>query len=270
MLPNSSNFKKQAKTLLEGRWPLAIGAVMILIFFFLFIVTLFNMLHPCFLSGAPFIILTVLTVFFALAVGFPLTLGVIKIFRRIYNKEDTDLYTVFFYFSSAKLFTKAIRLCITFIMQFGVIALLLLLPSLIIEALSAGKIPFISNGDMPLWLSNLWVFGAFLRATAIAILVFITLRYYLTPYIFIINDNIDIMEALLLSRKASKMSIGNFIVLIFSFTGWIILSFFAVPLIFTLPYALMCYTVHAEAVITVYNKKVNSTQFFVEENDFDL
>lgn len=269
-MPNSSQIKKQAKALLSGRWPLAIGAVMILLFFFLFIVILFNMLYPYFSSGAPFIILSILTAFFALAIGFPLALGVMKVFRLLYNKEDTDLYTVFFYFSSTKRLAKAIRLCISFTMRFGIIAIILLLPSLIIEVLSSGSLPFLSGGDMPIWFSNLWVFSAFLRAIAIAILIFIILRYYLAPYIFIINEDIDVMEATLLSHNASKISMGNFIALIFSFAGWIVLSLFAVPLVFTLPYALMCYTVHAETVIKLYNQKVNSTEFFIKENEIDL
>ncbi len=270
MLPNSSNIKKQAKALLGGRWPLGIGAVMLIIFFLLFVFVLFSMLYPYFTSGTPFIILSIFLVFVTLAIGFPLMLGVLKVFRAIYNNQDTDLYTVFFYFSSPTRLARAIRLCITFTIQFGIIAILLLLPSLVIEALSSGELPLFANKDMPLWFSNLWVFGAFLRTIAIAILIFLALRYYLAPYIFIINDDIDVMEATLLSRKASKMSIGNFIVLILSFTGWLLLSFLAVPLIFTVPYALMCYTVHAEATIALYNKKINAKEFFVEENEFDL
>ena len=270
MLPSSFNIKKQAKTLLAGRWPLGIGAVLILMFFLFFVLAIYSLLYPYFSNGFPFVVLSVLTVLFVISVGFPLTLGVLRTFRAVYEKQETDLYSVFFYFSSKKLLLKVIRLCIYLVFRIAIISVLLLLPSFIIEGLSSGNMPFLDNNDLPLWLSNLWVFGTVLRGAAIAITVYIVLQYYMAPYIFILNDNIDVSETLFLAKKTAKLGISNFFALILSFLGWITLSLLAVPLIFTLPYAIMCYVVHCEAITDYYNKKIKSNKTSFIEDEFDL
>lgn len=270
MLPNSTAVKREAKRSLAGKWPLGIAAVMVFIFFLMFMAILYTMLNPYFSSGVPFIILTVLTVFFSVALGFPLMLGVFRVFRCIVADTDTDLYAVFYYFSSVKRLTKAIWLCIFLISKFALTAILLLLPSIIIDTLASGKLPFFETGGMPIWFSNLWVFGAFLRGIAIAVLVYNVLRYYLCAYIFVQNDNINILEAVLLSKKVGKLSISGFVGLILSLAGWILLSLLAVPIVFTAPYIITCYTVHCAMAIDYYNRSLKSPTPFADEMEFDL
>lgn len=270
MLPNSKTVKKEAKGLLAGKWPLAISAVMIFVFFALFMAIIYSLLYPLFPSGIPFVVLTVLTVFFSVALGFPLLLGVLRVFRCILCDTDTDLYTVFYYYSSVRHLTKVTQFCIVLISKFALIALLLFLPSIIIEVLASGKLPFFMESGMPIWFSNLWVFGTFLRGIAVAILIYIILRHYLCMYIFVQNDNINIMEAVLLSKKVAKYSITGFVGLFFSLLGWILLSLLAVPIVFTAPYVIMCYVVHCTAAIDNYNRKIKATTPFSDEIEFDL
>lgn len=270
MLPNSTAVKREAKRLLAGKWPLGIAAVMVFVFFIMFMAILYSMLYPYFSSGVPFIVLTILTLFFSVALGFPLLLGVLRVYRCIGTDTDTDLYTVFYYFSSAKRLTKAIWLCIFLVSKFALTALLLLLPSIIIDALASGKLPFFEASGMPIWFSNLWVFGTFLRGIAIAVLVYIVLRYYLCAYIFVQNDNINIMEAVLLSKNVGKMNISGFVGLILSLLGWILLSLLAIPIVFTVPYIVMCYTVHCTMAIDYYNHSIKSPTPLHDEMEFDL
>lgn len=270
MLPNSTAIKREAKRLLAGRWPLGIAAVMVFVFFFMFISVLYTLLYRFFSAGVPFMILTVLTVFFAVAVGVPLMLGVLRLFRCILADTDVDLYSVFYYFSSVKRLTRAISLCVFIVSKFALTVLFLLLPSIIIDALTSGKLPFFESSGMPIWFSNLWVFGTFLRGIAIAVLVYIILKYYLCAYIFVQNDNINVLEAVLLSKKVGKMGISSFVGLIFSLVGWIILSFLAVPIVFTVPYILMCYTVHCNYATDYYNRSLKSPTPFADEMEFDL
>ncbi len=270
MLPNSTAIKREAKRLLAGKWPSAIAAVMVFIFFFMFMAILYTLLNPFFSSGVPLMVLTVLTVFFAVALGFPLMLGVFRVYRCIFADTDTDLYTVFYYFSSVKRLTKAIGLCIFLVSKFALTALLLLLPSILIDALASGKLPFFDASGMPIWFSNLWVFGTFLRGIAVAVLVYIILRYYLCAYIFVQNDNINVLEAVLLSKKVGKLSISGFVGLGLSLIGWLLLSLLAVPIVFTVPYIIMCYTVHCNTAIDYYNRSLKSPTPFADEMEFDL
>lgn len=270
MLPSNTVIKREAKRYLAGKWPLGIAAVMIFVFFFMFISILYALLYQYFSLGVPFMILTVLTVFFSVTIGFPLMLGVLRVFRCVLSGIDTDLYTVFYYFSSVKQLTRAIYLCVFLVSKFALTALLLLLPSIIIDALTSGKLPFFETNGMPIWFSNLWVFGTFLRGIAVAVLVYIIFKYYLCAYIFVQNDNINVLEAVLLSKKVGKIGVSSFVGLIFSLVGWILLSFLAVPIVFTAPYILMCYTVHCNLAIDYYNRSLKSPTPFADEMEFDL
>ena len=269
MLPNSSAIKCEAKKMLKGKWALGISAFFVIAFFAMLISVLYTFLYQFFPSGLPHTVLIVLLCFFTVAIGFPLLLGVLRIYRAILCNIDTDLYEAFYYFSSVKRLTKALQLCFVLICKFALIGFLLFLPSMIVDFLSQGKLPVFENG-MPIWFSNLWVFGTFLRGIAVAILIYIILRHYACAYIFIQNDNISAMETMLLATKVAKVSVANFVGLCVSFLGWIALSLLAVPTIFTVPYALMAYTVHCTAAINYYNRTLKSPTPFSDEMDFDL
>ncbi len=269
MLPNSSAIKREAKKMLTGKWPLGIAAVFVLFSYLMFMSVIYTLLYQFFSSGIPHTVLVFLVVFFITAIGFPLSLGILRIYRAILCEKGTDLYEVFYYFSSIKRLAKALQLCFFIVSKLALIGFLLFLPSLIVNLLSEGKLPVFESG-MPIWFSNLWVFGTFLRGIAVAILIYIALRHYACAYIFIQNDNISALEAVLLSTKVSKVSISNFLGLCVSFLGWLALSLLAVPIFFTVPYFLMAYTIHCTAAINYYNRTIKSPTPFSDEMDFDL
>lgn len=269
MIPSSSEIKRETKRLLAGKWPLAIASVFVVICFYMLLLVLYSLFSMLFPSGLFNIVLIVILVFFGLLIGCPLFLGGLRIFRSIYSESHTDLYEMFYYFSTTRRLIGALQLSFLLLSKFVAIGFLLLLPSIIINLLSEGKIPFLESG-MPIWFSNLWVFGNLLRNVAIVLLIVIILRHYLCAYIFIQNDNLSAMETLLLAKKVSKTSLSGFFGLFFSFIGWLFLSFFMVPLIFTIPYAAMAYIVHCAAAINYYNRTLKSPTPFSDEMDFDL
>ncbi len=270
MLPSSKIVKEDAKKHLSGKWPLSIAAIMISLFFVFFLLVLFSLLVQFFSGGIPLIILSVSVIFIAALLGFPLTLGVLRLFRYIYEAKDTSLYTAFYYFSSRRLLLKTFKLFILLTSKIALIALLLLLPATITDLLASGRLPFFADSGMPIWFSNLWVFSAFLRGIAAVIFFVTVIRHCPSLYIFIINDDLDCFEIMHLSTKVSKRSAGAFIGLIFSFLGYFLISIFVVPLIFTLPIFIMSYLTHSAAAVELYNKKTVSDDFFENDNKFDL
>ena len=269
MLPNSSAIKSEAKKMLSGKWPLGIASCFIVASFIMFFLVLYSLLYQFFPVGLPHTVLLILVYFFAVSIGFPLSLGVLRIYRAILCEKDTDLYEAFYYFSSVKLLTKALQLCFFLICKFTLIGFLLFVPSIIVNFLSEGRLPVFESG-MPIWFSNLWVFGTFLRGIAVAILIYIVLRHYACAYIFIQNDNISAMETVLLATKVAKVSISSFLGLCISLLGWLLLSLLAAPAIFTVPYCLMAYAVHCTAAINYYNRTLKSPTPFSDELEFDL
>lgn len=270
MLPSSKIVKEDAKKHLSGKWPLSIAAIMISLFFVFFLLMLFSFMGQFFTGGMPLIIVSVSVIFIGALLGFPLNLGVLRFFRYIYEDKDTSLYTVFYYFSSRRLFSKTLKLFLLLTSKIALVALLLLLPATITDLLASGRLPLFADSGMPIWFSNLWVFSAFLRGIAAVIFFIIVIRHCPSLYIFIINDELDCFEIMHLSTKVSKRSAGAFIGLIFSFLGYFLISIFVVPLIFTLPIFIISYLTHSAAAIELYNKKIVSDNFFDNNNEFDL
>ncbi len=270
MLPNSSALKANAKKRLSGKWPICIAATMILLFFTFFLLMMFSLMGQFFTGGIPLIILCLSVIFIGVLLGFPLTLGVLRLFRYIYEGTDTSLYTVFYYFASPSRLIKTFRLFMLLISKIALVALLLFLPAIITDLLASGKLPFFADSGMPIWFSNLWVFSAFLRGIAAVVFFMAVIRHYPAIYIFIINDDLDCFEIMHLSTKVSKRSTGAFIGLVFSFIGYLVISVFIVPLIFTLPIFIMSYLSHSEAAVDLYNKKAVSGNFFETDDGFDL
>ncbi len=270
MLPNSRTVKQDAKTRLSGRWPLAISAVMISLFFVFFLLMIFSILGQFFSGGFSLIIISLPILFAGIIVGFPLWLGTLQLFRYINEGVDTTLYTVFYCFSTRERLTKSLKLGLLLVSRIFLVAVLLLLPAFLLDLLASGNLPFFKENGMPIWFSNLWVFGAFLRGIAAVIFAFIIMRHYLAAYIFILNDDLDCFEIMLLSKKVSKISIGSMGALLLSLIGYFAVSIFVVPLIFTLPIIIMSYVVHADAAIDLYNKKTLTNNFFQNDTDFYL
>ena len=111
--------------------------------------------------------------------------------------------------------------------------------------------------SIPVWTSNLWALNSFLVILSTLALVFVMIRYYLAPTIFIANDEIDPAEAVNMSTIISKRTGADFVGLTLSFAGWILLSLLVAPLIFTLPYFTTSYCVHCRFAITTYNMDVD-------------
>lgn len=267
-MPNSTATKQEAKKLLAGKWPLCVAAVFVLFCFIFTFFAIYTIAFSLFNSDIAYLFISIVCLLFLVVAGFPLCLGMLRVFVKIFEEHDTDLYEMFYYFSGYKRFLKSLGLGAMLGLKFAAWAFVLFLPSTIINFVSSGDLPFLDK--TPIWFSNLWVFGTFLRGVAFCLLVYIILQHFLCAYIFIKKEDFSIMETILVSKRVSKVGVSSFLGLTFSFIGWALLSVFAVPLFFTLPYAVMSYVVHCDATINYYNHTLKSPTPFSDEMDFDL
>ena len=192
----------------------------------------------------------------------PLLLGVFNYFRRLIFEQDDSVLIIFKYFSSAKEYKRAIHFITLLTIRFIGVALVLYLPCIIVTILSNEAIYSFFNLQVPLWTSNLWALNSFLAILAFFGIVFIMLKYYLAPIIFVGNDTLEPAEAVHMSTIIAKRSGADFFGLVLSFIPWMLLSVFVAPLMFTLPYFITSYCVHSRFAITVYNcdvDKMNSS-----------
>lgn len=200
------------------------------------------------------------TAFFAALTFFllaPLALGLLRfIWRMIFGVCDNPV-SVFYYFSSKKLYTKAMRLMLSLTLRLLFFGALVFLPAIIVDLFTGVRIYEIIGIPIPLWTSNLYYLSVFLKTVAGVILVFIMARYYFAPFLVIADENIDTSEAVHMSGVLSGKTMLDLIYLFFSMLGWIILSVLVIPLIFTMPYLLTALSVHVRFAIAEYNKLTN-------------
>ncbi|MBR3968554.1 MAG: DUF975 family protein [Clostridia bacterium] len=253
MLAPSAVVKLTAKNALKGKGLKSVAVCCVLLFVF-FIAELTASLVSIFAGKFIFFVISVVFYLFAVC---PLLLGVLYFFRRLIWEQDDNVLIIFKYFSNFAEYKRAVHFLFLLTIRLALAAAILFLPSFFVSILSSEKIYALLDIPLPIWTSNLWALNSFFVILSSMALVFFMIRYYLAPTIFIANDDMDPAEAVNMSTIISKRTGADFVGLVVSFTGWIVLSLFVAPLIFTLPYFITSYCVHCRFAITMYNIDVD-------------
>lgn len=253
MLAPSPVIKKTAKTALSQNFLTSVAVCCVFIFIY-FACNLTASLFSVFAGNIGFFVAFILFFVFALS---PLALGVLYYFRRLVWDSEDSVLIMFRYFSSVNEYKRALAFTLLLFSRLVFIAAITFSPCIIIWLLSNDAVYEAFGFSLPIWASNLWALNSFVVIIAVFAFVFITLKFYLSPFIFVSNDDIDPAEAVNMSTIISKRTGGDFFGLVLSFAGWILLSLFVAPLIFTLPYFVASYSVHCRFAITAYNRDVD-------------
>lgn len=244
--------KKEAKSVLRGNWINAVITALLLLFSFLIIQNMCWVLSLVVGDIAASLVMLILTV---LICG-PLMLGVLRYFWRMAGKLSEAPATAFYYFSGVAAYRKAIRLCFMLVIRFLGFALLFSLPAIVMYVISSHELYELLQIPIPIWSQHLaYLVNSLLNIGAV-LTAFALMRFYLAPILVIADDRMDVEEAIHMSAVIARASFLDFIFLVFSLAFWIILSVLFIPLIFTLPYFMMCYTLHAAHSIKEYNEKI--------------
>lgn len=259
MTPNSSIIKITAKTALKGKlFKSVFASVVVMIAFF---ITNYSISLLSLIANEIFIgVLSAIATVFIIS---PIIIGLLRYFwHNIFDVNDNPI-AVFYYFSSKSLYFNVIKLIFTLIFKSLPIGILLFLPTVFLWIISHNYIFDLINIAKPLWSANLSYIILFSRTFATVILIIYMLKFYIAPVLFVADENMDISEAMLMSSVISKKTTLDFIYLFFSFFGWVIISIFVIPMLYTIPYILTAYLVHARFAIADYNKHLNE-KFNVE------
>lgn len=254
MIGGSKIVKLTAKTALKGNMLKAIISSGIFLFCFFisnYSAGIFSYTGNTVVS---YIILTLLAIFLLA----PIFLGLIRfIWRMIFGADDSPI-AVFYYISDKSAYLKSIKFIVTFIMKSVPAVIILFFPVIILWLFTGSFIYDLFGITMPLWIANLNSIFRIAEVFAIAALCFYMLKFYLSIILFVADENMDINETFYMSKLISRKSSLDFIYLFSSFLGWILLSLFIIPLIFTLPYMLTSYAVHSRFAIAEYNKLIKN------------
>ena len=259
-MPENYIVKANARTSLSNKWPKAIGiGAIFLSILCLYAVLLDLISFPLSIMFGNFTslfikvaTLVILSQFFAM----PLLYGMLRWFWFTSADYDVPIKEIFCYFLSGKEYLRAFSLSIRIFTRSSSILLLCFSPSLIIVAISSPTTYDILDTAMPYWASSVWALGNMLTIFGIIMSFVLLLRYFAAPILMINDPSITPHEALDLSVIITKNVSGKTLSFVLSFFGWFALSLLYVPVIFTIPYFLACYSVYCRFLINCYNRQV--------------
>ena len=253
MATSISTIKSEAKASLKDKWVIAIVSAMTILFSYLILQNIAWVLSVALGNGFAGI---VILVFDALFMG-PLILGVLRHFWRMYGGLDESPVTAFYYFADKKRYRKALQLCVKVLLKIVIALIIFNLPVMVVSLISNLRFYEFLRMPIPMWSQNLRIVIELLSALANALTILVTIRYYLAPVLVIVNEELDVDEAIHMSVVISKTALTDLFFLALSLALWIVISLvFYIPLVFTLPYMLMCYIIHSVGAIRTYNDKI--------------
>lgn len=241
--------KSTAKASLKGHW---FEACCVSIAFMLTVALLYfscALLASILPQFAPDILLLLLT----LLLICPLFLGILRFFKNLIFETQVDFLEIFIYFSAAKAYKRALRLVLDLFIRFIFYTLIALIPAGIVKLITSDFFFGLLNVDIPLWSESLDMLLSFLVGMAALSVFILMLRYYLAPFLIVADDDMTVGEAIHMSTIISRRSSSELWSLIFSLALCILITLFAVPMVFTLPYFLCVFTVHARYAVTGFN-----------------
>lgn len=196
----------------------------------------------------------------------PLLFGLIRVFRRLlFGVEDKPIM-VFYYFSDKGNYLRAIELIAKLVLTLLGIAVLVFLPAIVITALSNPEFYKALGLSLPVFSSGLWLAKPVAFTICFAVYFMISVKYYLVPFLFVADENMDISEIFHMSRVISKKSAFDYILLIGSLILYILASVLIAPLMFTIPMFICSYLVHCRFATANYNMFVKKSAQKAEEN----
>lgn len=253
MSASSRAVKITAKTALKNNWVSSIVVSTVTVLCYLAIQLILSVLSSAIGNIASVAVFFVLLFFLFLPVG----MGFLRFFwRMLFSVEDNPV-SLFYYFSDSKLYLKTLKLFGSMALYAACAGFILYLPAIAVWLISQSFVYDLLGMPIPMWSANLNYVLTFFITTASAALIFMMLKFYLAPMLFVADDNIDYDEAIHMSKTISKKTALDFIFLGFSFFGWIVLCLFCIPTIFILPYIVTSYLVHSRFAVAEYNKHIS-------------
>ena len=254
MLPSTGEIKKTAKSIMKGKYLPCITVTLIFLFAFIALSFLCDIIA----SVTMLYIGTFIFVVSFLLLIFPMFMGVIRYFFRISDNVTDNPVSIFYYFSDFKTYDRLFGFTIRIFLKLTFSGFALLLPYALLKLFSSTFIYDKLNVLTPTWTPILSTVGDFALGIAIILYIIINLKYYLSFHLFASSDYITGSDAVKYSVIISRRTKADFLFLIFSMIGYILLSVFLVSILFVFPLFVSVYVVHSRCAVNQYNETINN------------
>lgn len=191
--------------------------------------------------------ITVFSSLYTIFISLPFFLGVLRWFWILNSEGDVKLIEIFYYFSSGKLFRKAVGLSLCVFIKVLLTAVICFLPFILWSIAFDPALYDTFNVAMPIWMSGLFPVAEFLNFLGLFFFGLFSLRY-LNIYIPLFAEpTLNIRKTFRFANKLIHGRLFRFLGFLLSFFGWFLLSLFVLPLLFTLPFFLSSLCVYGSA-----------------------
>ncbi len=262
--PTFSEIKSAAKKALKHRWGEAIavslivlGTALLDIIMQALLMTIFKVdavWSPFTPTSVPFYsivasnCITVFSAIFSLVIMFPLIFGVMRWFWHVTGGNDPDISDIFYYFSSAKQFGKALLIAIGLFWRMVLGAAICFLPYTAVSLLTQSEFYSRLGVTMPTYMSGAYPLVSLFEALGFFMLLLWISIYAMFYSAMFSEPELSAPRTIKLGSVISRGYRMRFIGFILSFFGWIVLSILALPLLFFVPFFMASLSIYGREI----------------------
>lgn len=266
MVIQSSVVKNTARAVWKDNKLLSFAMGLALLFSGLIVYTLCQftaMFLPVYFTA---ILFCVLLVFWLL----PLFLGFLRTIWLQMLQGSSQFSDIFYYFCNYHLYLRAVSFIFFLLVRIIGIVVVCNIPAITVNIISSEWIHTTFEWTMPLWVSNLSVISSILYFIGGVISAFFIVRFYVSAFLFIADDEMEALEAIHLSTVISKGTLWELFILVLSFAGWFVIGIFVFPLFYIIPFFSTSFLVFCRFVIAQYNKRIEMIKEFSSSAHFEF
>ena len=244
--------KTTAKALLKGNWAnsVVISAIPLLCAAVIYIVTYLLSLP----LGDFSVIIALAAYLFLIA---PLWLGTLRCFWRMANEIKDSPFEVFYFFSALKSYKRALAFSLKIMLRIFICFTVFFLPSIIVQLLTNEYFYEFFGMATPIWVLSFRPVFYVLRFAGFVAAVAYICGILLPSFLLLANEEMSTGDCIKQGIEIGKIEKSNLAAIVWSYMGWILLSFLVVPLLFTLPYLLMSYIVACRFSVVQHNLRID-------------
>ena len=262
--PTFSEIKKAAKGSLKHRWTEGIAVSLVLLATALLntvmqaalqmifkVDTVWSPMSPTAVplqSVIASIGITLFSAVFTLIVMLPLLFGTLRWFWLVTGGGDPNLGEVFYYFSSARSFLKALGISVSIFWRLVLGAVLCFLPYAAVSVLTNSEFYSFLGIGMPTYMSSLYSLGTILEILGFFLLLLWVSGYAMFYVAMFSEPELSTRQTIKLTVKLSKQNRMRFVGFFFTFFGLVLLSLLMIPLLYFLPFFMTSLCIYGREV----------------------
>lgn len=216
-----------------------------------------DILHPIKLLG--FFSLAAVTFLLVCTLVGPIYLGVYRWFWNLTADNTLSAGQVFYYFSQG-LYRKTVTFIVCFLWKIVRCVIFAFLPYAVTVTLSSPQLYKLFGSTVPIFMASLAPLTMLFSVAGFALTVFYIFRIYLIVPLYCNDDTATNKEVFLLAKQLSYYTASGYFSFLASFIGWFLLSLFAIPMLYTIPYFACANAMYCRFALNYSN----NTNHFVE------